>query len=263
LLARRVCEHVSTQLDEHSLACNKRLLVRNICVDCLSVLAALSLFVAQAAHSQEMETPAESKTQVKQPVESEIVWEGLASYGNYRIFATDDMSKIYTSGLEYDRHSWGYFLHARMDYVAEFLPFVLFDELAETDYFGNNPSSPNRRLLYGVGFSPIGLRMMWRDTKVIKPYILVKVGMVVFDHKAISDHAAYENFSMQSGFGAQIRLTKRIDLRLGLWGDFHFSDGFIVPVNPGCDMMNANWGVSYHLGKRKAGAGWRQGGPGS
>jgi hypothetical protein len=87
--------------------------------------------------------------------------------------------------------------------------------------------------------------------------VLFKGGMLVFDHKAISDHAAYENFSMESGFGVQTRLTKRVDLRLGLWGDFHFSDGFVVPINPGTDMMNANWGISYHLGPQEAEAGRR------
>jgi hypothetical protein len=206
------------------------------------------LLVAQGAHSQATAVTLDATAQVKAQPEREITFEGLASYGNYRIFATDDMSKIYTAGIEYDRHSWGYALGARMDYVAEFLPFVLFNEEADTDLYGNQLTpSPNRRLIYGIGFSPIGLRMMWRDKKAIKPYILVKGGMLLFDHKAISDHATYENFSMESGFGVQVKMNQRVDLRLGLWGDFHFSDGFIVPINPGSDMMNANWGVSYHL----------------
>jgi hypothetical protein len=142
-----------------------------------------------------------------------------------------------------------------MDYVAEFLPLVLFSQFADSNYFGNplTPPSLNRRLLYGIGISPIGLRMMWRSNKAIKPYLLFKGGMLVFDHKAISDHATYENFSMQNGLGVQISLKKRVDLRLGLWSDFHFSDGFIVPINPGTDMMNANWGISYHLKPPEAG----------
>jgi hypothetical protein len=201
-----------------------------------------------------MEKPAENRTQAKKTPEREIVWEGLASYGNYKLFATDSMTKIYTSGFEYDRHSWGYCLRARMDYVAEFLPFVLLDEPAVTSYWGNQPST-SRALVPGVGFSPIGVRMMWRENKAIKPYVLFKGGLLVFDHKALSDHAAYENFSMESGLGVQTRLTKRVDLRLGLWSDFHFSDGFVVPINPGADMMNANWGISYHLGARDAKAG--------
>jgi hypothetical protein len=49
--------------------------------------------------------------------------------------------------------------------------------------------------------------------------------------------------------GVQARLKPRVDLRLGLFSDFHFSNGFIVPVNPGLDVMNANLGITYHLGK--------------
>ncbi len=45
----------------------------------------------------------------------------------------------------------------------------------------------------------------------------------------------------------QVRINERFDLRLGLFGDFHFSDGFIVPVNPGLDVMNATMGLTYHL----------------
>jgi hypothetical protein len=44
-------------------------------------------------------------------------------------------------------------------------------------------------------------------------------------------------------------MNARWDLRLGLFSDFHFSNGFIVPVNPGLDVMNANFGLSYNFGK--------------
>jgi hypothetical protein len=36
-----------------------------------------------------------------------------------------------------------------------------------------------------------------------------------------------------------------------LFGDLHFSDGFIVPVNPGLDVMNATFGVTRHLGNTR------------
>ncbi|HEY6445107.1 MAG TPA: hypothetical protein VIY53_01505 [Acidobacteriaceae bacterium] len=49
--------------------------------------------------------------------------------------------------------------------------------------------------------------------------------------------------------GTQVRLTPRVGLRLGLFTDFHFSDGFDVPANPGLDVMTANLGISYHLGR--------------
>jgi len=188
---------------------------------------------------------------IKQPPpQRDIIWEGLVSYGNYNIFAIEDMTKLYTSGIEYDRNSWGRFIGARMDYVAEFLPFVLLVEPLKSDYYGN-PRSPYRKLVPGIGFSPIGLNMMWRSDKKIKPYIQAKGGAVAFTQKVLSTAASYEDFSLQSGFGVQTPLTPRLDLRLGLWGDFHFSNAYITPSNPGTDVMNANWGLVYHLGQKK------------
>jgi hypothetical protein len=60
-------------------------------------------------------------------VEQEVIIEGLYSYGNYKIFASGYDMKLFDAGVEYDRHSWGHFLKAQMDYVAEVLPFVLLD----------------------------------------------------------------------------------------------------------------------------------------
>ena len=254
-MADRVCKLGWTRLRE------ERSFVRMIRLTSFFIVSAVGLVAAHTGLSQETATPAGGIPQVRMLPEREIIWEGLASYGNFRIFATEANTKIYTTGFEYDRHSWGYFAGARMDYVAEFLPVIFFNQLAHTTYYGNplTPPDPARKILYGMGFSPIGVRMMWRDKRAIKPYLLFKGGMVVFDHKAISDHAAYENFSMESGLGVQARLTERVDLRLGLWGDFHFSDGFLVPINPGCDMMNASWGISYHLAPREAKANGRHG----
>jgi hypothetical protein len=192
--------------------------------------------------------PAE-EVKTKKPVESEIIWEGMASYGNYNLFAIEDMTKLYTSGVEYDRHTWGYFMKAQMDYVAEVLPFVLLVEPAKSDYYGNVLSA-NRKLVPGLAITPVGLRMMWRSNKErFKPYVLIKGGMVGFTQKALSPAATYEDFTLQSGFGVQTKLTRRVDLRLGVWGDFHFSNAYVVASDPGTDVMNANWGICYHLGQ--------------
>jgi hypothetical protein len=91
--------------------------------------------------------------------------------------------------------------------------------------------------------------MQWRSSKAIKPYLEAKGGLLAFPKKVLSQNATYESFSLQSAMGIQTRLTERLDLRLGLFSDFHFSDAFIVPVNPGLDVMNANLGVSYHFKK--------------
>ena len=80
-------------------------------------------------------------------------------------------------------------------------------------------------------------------------YAGAKGGLIAFPKKVLATDATYVNFSLQSGFGVQARLTSRLGLRLGLWNDFHFSNAFMVPVNPGIDMMNANLGLSFHFGQ--------------
>jgi opacity protein-like surface antigen len=72
--------------------------------------------------------------------------------------------------------------------------------------------------------------------------------MLIFDKKALSSVASYENFSFQVGLGVQVRLTRTLDLRAG-YSDIHFSNAFVVPSNPGLDVMSCNAGLSYHLGK--------------
>ena len=103
----------------------------------------------------------------KRPVETELAVEGLASFGHYKIFATDYYEKLYTGGVEYDRHSWGTFLGARMDYVAEILPLTLLNQPANPGLWGQ-PLSTARTTLPGLSISPIGLRMMWWGPEIVQ-----------------------------------------------------------------------------------------------
>ena len=247
---------------------------RNRKIECLFVLAALCLIAPHVANSQEMVSstmaaisfidedwagiPGTTGTgpmmaafsgtskKPKEHVESELIYEGLVSYGNWQIFAHGYDCKLYTAGLEYDRHSWGQHVGAHFDYVAEVLPLVILKAPKKSDFYGD-AIGPKRKIVPGIGFSPIGLRMQWRSEKKIKPYLEIKGGMLVFTQKALSPDATYENFSFNTGIGVQVRLTDRWGLRLGTFGDVHFSNAFITSSNPGLDVMNANVGVSYHF----------------
>lgn len=256
----------------------------NFHVHWLSIVAALCVLGPQMAHSQKVETlvdanataelntPAKmntlaealtppgadaatgSETQggnwFKRPVESEIIVEGMASYGNYKIFASGYDDKLYTAGVEYDRHSWGQFLGAQMDYVAEVLPFVLLNKPVYTDQWGNPLYSKGRAREYvpGLEIAPIGFRWQWRSKKAIKPYLEAKGGMIGFTKKVPATQASYESFTLQSAMGVQVKMNERWGLRLGLFNDFHFSNAFVVPSNPGLDVMNSSLGLSYHFG---------------
>jgi hypothetical protein len=217
----------------------------------LLLSAAIVLSAIPPARAQEpckadkAERNAAKKEGHPRPVESELIFEGQGSFGNYKIFAQGEDSKLFSAGVEYDRHSWGCLLKAQVYYVAEFLPFVLLDQPANLNYYGI-PRSTDKQLVPGIGITPIGFRMQWRDGKAIKPYLMGKGGFLVFSKKAESPNASYENISLRSEIGVQIRMTKRVDLRLGM-GDYHFSNVFIVPSNPGLDVMSYMGGIAWHL----------------
>jgi hypothetical protein len=210
-------------------------------------LAVFCLLAPQLGLSQDSSAPTKAHKPARQPVESELVFEGEGPFGHVHFLTCSWWSYLYTGGVEYDRHSWGNFAGARMDYVAEVLPVAILRQPAKTDVWGD-PLTPAKETVPGAALSPIGLRMMWRSSQSIKPYFITKGGLILFDKKALSQYASYGNMLLQVGVGVQFRLTKRFDMRAGV-GYMHFSDAFVVPSNPGLDVMNYNGGLSYHFGK--------------
>jgi hypothetical protein len=136
-----------------------------------------------------------------------------------------------------------------MDYVAEVLPFVLLRQPRVLNKWGSRRSKDNV-LVPGIGFSPIGLRMLWRPDKAFKPYFTVKGGAVAFTQKALSPDASYYDFSLSESIGFYTRVSERWDMRVGLFGDYHFSNAYATSYNPGLDVMNSSIAFSYHLGGR-------------
>jgi hypothetical protein len=177
--------------------------------------------------------------------ESEITFEYGSSFGHWDPEAGSWWSYLHIGGLEYDRHSWGEFLGARMDYASEVLPLTLLRQPAAEDEYGD-PLSHRYTTLPGLAVTPVGLRMLWRNGKVLKPYFTVKGGVVGYTQKALSPDGAYLNFTLQTGVGTELRLNRAWEIRLGA-GDFHFSNARQVPSNPGLDVMMYTVGLSYHL----------------
>jgi len=184
----------------------------------------------------------------KGPVESELNYEYLSSFGHFHIFANSWWSYLHVAGVEYDRHSWGRFIGARRDFAAEILPVAILRQPSKTDEWGN-PKSSSLETLYGLGISPVGMRLLWRDGKAWKPYYTIKGGLIAFNQKSLSQNGSYLNFSLQQTVGIQFRLNDRWDLRTG-FEDFHFSNAFMVPSNPGLDAMSYSAGLAFHLNKR-------------
>jgi hypothetical protein len=197
--------------------------------------------------------PASALTRLSSPPpkspETEIALEDEASFGHTHVEAGTWWSYLHVAGIEYDRHSWGKFVGACMDYVAEILPVTLLRQPAVEDEYGD-PLSRNFTTVPGLALTPIGLRMLWRNGKVFKPYFTTKGGVVGFTQKALSPDGAYLNFTLQETLGAELRLTHACELRLGL-GEFHFSNARQVPSNPGIDEIMYTVALSYHLHRRR------------
>jgi opacity protein-like surface antigen len=214
---------------------------------CVLVVAAAAL-CAQASPAQDANV-APAVGNPHRPPESELIFEGLGSFGHFHVFAYSWWSYLDVGGVEYDRHSWDRFLGARRDYVAEILPVAILRQPAKTDVFGD-PLTTAHKMNYGVGISPAGVRLIWRDGKNWKPYYTVKGGFIVFTKKSLSEYASYQNFSLQQSVGVQFKVTHRWDFRIG-FSDFHFSNAFMVPSNPGIDEMAYTGGICYHVGKAR------------
>lgn len=182
----------------------------------------------------------------KRTPDPQITLEGGSSIGNVHVFAYAEGRRINPIGMEYGRHSWGGLLGARVDYVAEFLPVVLLNEPA---VYGadSRALTTARQTHYGVGFSPVGVRLLWRRNGNLKPYLIGKGGLLYFRSHVLSPEASKLNFSAQFGGGLQTALSRGMELRLGCT-DFHFSNGDISARNPGIDFMYLNAGLVFRFG---------------
>jgi hypothetical protein len=191
--------------------------------------------------------PADS---TRSPVESEVIFEGLRTFGHLKIFTGPGNSYFSTGAIEYDRHSWGRFIGARLDYSADIMPVIVLSQRSVTDVWGN-PKSTTYETFPGVGIAPIGMRLLWFDGKRFKPYYVAHGGMTGYTKKAFSQDATYFDFSLQQAIGMQVKVTDRWDFRAG-FEYFHQSNGFPVESNPGLDAMSCRGGISYHLGRSRS-----------
>lgn len=220
---------------------------RNTSLSGLALFPFLTVIaILVASSTTDAESPLVQNTEYRgRP--SELVYEGMVSYGNYRVFGAAENAKLYTAGIELDRELWPSVFHTRVDGVIEVLPVVLLTQPQKMDIWGDTLSR-ERKVVPGIGITPVGFRLLWRDGKRVMPYFESKGSVLGFTQKALSSEATYENWSFHITQGVKVRLRNRYDLRLGLLSDLHFSNAFVVRVNPALDVMNVDVGLVYHLG---------------
>lgn len=208
---------------------------------CLLTLALIGLACTTSvwAQSEDREGPG--------PAKSELQIEYGQSVGNMHLFAYAENRKIHIAGIEYDRHCFGRLFKADFNYMAEVLPLVLMDEPAQ---YGTNGKALTfaRRQRYGGGFTPLGLRLLWRRPGQFQPYFNVKGGFLFFRDPVLSSDGTRMNFSAEFSLGIERAVTHRIGFRAG-YSDFHISNGNIGQHNPGIDFMHFNGALTLRFDK--------------
>ena len=176
---------------------------------------------------------------------NEFQLESGVSVGNYHLFAYAENRRLHYVGIEYDRHSFGRLFGARFDYVTEFMPVILVNEPAE---FGadSRALTTERQQQYGLGYCPMGLRLIWRKPGKLQPYWMGKGGVLYFQNRILSTEAAHLNFSAEFSIGVEREVKSGFGFRAG-FSDFHISNGNTARRNPGIDFMYFNLGANYRF----------------
>lgn len=163
-------------------------------------------------------------------------------------FSGERDSRVFNVEVEFDRHSWGWWLGARRDYVAELIPISLLRQPTVTDTFGDALSG-SREWNPGFGFSPVGMRLLWRERQRLRPYLVGEPGVMIYSHPAMAPEAGHVAFIFQAGGGLDVALANHTRLRLS--GSYlHISNGFIARENPGLDEAYFSTGFGFDLHKR-------------
>lgn len=178
---------------------------------------------------------------------NEVQVESGFSVGNYHLFAYAENRRLSFVGIEYDRHSFGKLFGARFDYVTEFMPAIFVNEPAE--YGADSRAlTTARQEQYGIGYCPMGLRLIWRKPGKLQPYWMGKGGILYFQNRILSTEGNHLNFSAEFSVGVERTLSSssHFGFRAG-FSDFHFSNGNIAKRNPGIDFMYFNLGANYRF----------------
>jgi len=121
-----------------------------------------------------------------------------------------------------------------LTYMADLLPVLLLSIPPGT--VSGPPSDETSRGLdtYGIGLNPAGLRLTYRVTKRVQPFVEGSTGLRYFGQRVPTGWGKHVNFTFDVGAGVQVVLTSNLILTAG-YRYHHLSNGFRGQINPGVD----------------------------
>jgi len=100
-----------------------------------------------------------------------------------------------------------------------------------------------RKSVYGLGISPIGLKFNFRRNKRVQPFGAGTGGFLYFSENVPVSGAARFNFTFDFQGGVQIVNSNQRSFMIGYKYN-HISNGYRAPINPGVDVQMVFFGFS-------------------
>jgi len=131
-------------------------------------------------------------------------------------------------------------------YLAEVMPVVVLSVPSGIPFrtSGDEVVSTKGTTAYGMGVSPIGLRLTYqRASSRVAPFVATSTGWIFFTDPFPDARGKQFNFTVDAGVGLRIGLTSTTALTVG-YRYHHLSNGFRGEINPGIDSHLFRMGVT-------------------
>lgn len=145
----------------------------------------------------------------------------------------------------------------RLRYYMDFNPLIVVN-YRERRLVSRNPDVTvgERRTVFGVGFTPVGLQFNWRNSKKFQPFIAGGFGVAIFNRKFPDNRSALQPdkignfFQLMPEFGAglEIRRSEKKSYFIG-YKYHHLSNGYTAPLNVGFNTNMVYAGMYFQRGK--------------
>lgn len=147
----------------------------------------------------------------------------------------------------------------RLRYYIDFDPLIIVN-YRERRLVQTSPTTTatvgDRKTVFGVGFTPLGLQFNWRNSKKIQPYIAGGFGVAVFNKKFPDNRSPLQpdkignRFQLMPEFGAGVEIRKSETKSYFIGYKYHhLSNGYTAPLNVGYNTNMVYAGMYFQRGE--------------
>lgn len=151
---------------------------------------------------------------------------GGYGFNSFKLWGKTPNATIGQLGFGYNRKFYR-FGEQLLEYRLEFNAF------SKVTYPDFSPET-QRSSLSGFGLSPLGLRLNFRESQAVQPFVGTAVGFLYLDGPFPDDRGKQFNYTFRTGTGIEFLIHTGYSLSVG-YTYLHLSNGDSGEVNPGID----------------------------